>query len=130
MANKHTSAKVNSNKNGHELSIQQHESDCPILPVPQLEQLQNFKPEAVDWVISQTQIEAEHRRTQVTTVNRYVFIEHILGQVFAFLIGMAGVCFGSYVALHGQPVAGGIIATSALTGLAAVFLSGRGKKPT
>jgi uncharacterized membrane protein len=70
MANKHTSAKVNSNKKGHELSIQQHESNCPILPVPQLEQLQNFKPEAVDWVISQTQIEAEHRRTQVTTVNR------------------------------------------------------------
>ncbi|MFZ2451487.1 MAG: hypothetical protein WAW36_13305 [Methylovulum miyakonense] len=46
MANKHTSAKVNSGKDGHQLSIQQQETDCPILPVPQLEQLQKFKPEA------------------------------------------------------------------------------------
>ncbi|TAN71040.1 MAG: hypothetical protein EPN17_02485 [Methylobacter sp.] len=128
MANKHTTAKVNSDKNGHQLSIQQHETDCPILPVPQLEQLQSFKPEAVDWVIAQTQIEAEHRRSENIKVNQYTFIERILGQIFAFLIGLAGVCFGSYVALHGQPTAGGIIATSALAGLAGVFLSGRRSK--
>ena len=128
MANKHTTAKVNSNKDGHQLSIQQHETDCPILPVAQLEQLQKFKPEAVDWVINQTQLEAEHRRSENIKVNRYTFIERILGQIFAFFIGLAGVCFGSYVALHGQPTAGGIIATSALAGLAGVFLSSRGNK--
>jgi len=128
MANKHTTAKVNSNKDGHQLSIQQHETDCPILPVPQLEQLQKFKPEAVDWIINQTQLEAEHRRSENIKVNQYTFIERILGQIFAFLIGLSGVCFGSYVALHGQPTAGGIIATSALAGLAGVFLSSRGNK--
>lgn len=125
MANKHTTAQVNSNKDGHKLSIQQHETDCPILPVPQLEQLQKFKPEAVDWVINQTQIEAEHRRAENIKINKYTFIEHIIGQIFAFIIGLAGVCLGSYVALKGQPTAGGIIATSALAGLAGVFLSGR-----
>jgi len=125
MANKHTTANVNSNKNGQHVSIQQHETDCPILPVPQLEQLQKFKPEAVDWIIQQTQIEAEHRRSENITVNKYTFIERIVGQVFAFLIGLSGVGFGSYVALHDQPTAGGIIATSALAGLTGVFLSGR-----
>jgi len=128
MANKHTSAKVNSSKDGHQLSIQQQETDCPILPVPQLEQLQKFKPEAVDWIIQQTQIEAEHRRSETIKINNYTFIERLFGQIFAFLIGMAGVCFGSYVALHGQPTAGGIIATSALAGLTGVFLSSRGSK--
>jgi hypothetical protein len=46
----HTQAKVK-HRDGHQLSIQQHDSDSPIIPVPQLEQLQKFKPEAVDWVI-------------------------------------------------------------------------------
>ena len=57
-----------------------------------------------------------------------MFTERILGQVFAFLIGMAGVGFGSYVAIKGEPVAGGIIATSALAGLAGVFLSAKIRK--
>ncbi|WP_156829791.1 hypothetical protein [Methylovulum miyakonense] len=128
MANKHTSAKVNSGKDGHQLSIQQQETDCPILPVPQLEQLQKFKPEAVDWVIKQTQIEAEHRRSETIKINRYTFIERIVGQLCAFLIGIAGVVGGSYVAISGQPEAGGVIATAALTGLAVVFLTGRAKR--
>lgn len=127
MATKHTSAKVNSNKDGHELSIQQHETDWPILPVPQLEQLHKFKPEAVDWVIQQTQIEAEHRRSETIKINKYTFVERILGQIFAFIIGVVGVGGGSYVAVNGQPEAGGVIATAALTGLAVVFLTGRSK---
>lgn len=122
---RHTSAKVNSSKDGHQLSIQQQDSDCPILPVPQLEQLQKFKPEAVDWVIKQTQIEAEFRRSETTKINNYTFIERIVGQLCAFFIGIAGVCGGSYVAINGEPEAGGIIATAALTGLAVVFLTGR-----
>ena len=125
MANKHTTAQVNNSKGNRQLSFQQHETDCPILPVPQLEQLQSFKPEAVDWIINQTQIEAEHRRAQIIRVNKYTFIERIAGQIFAFIIGLSGVLFGSYVALSGQPAAGATIAGAALAGLAGVFLSGR-----
>lgn len=97
------------------------------MPVPQLEQLHKFKPEAVDWVIQQTQIEAEHRRSETIKINKYTFVERILGQIFAFIIGVVGVGGGSYVAVNGQPEAGGVIATAALTGLAVVFLTGRSK---
>ncbi|MCX7096547.1 MAG: hypothetical protein NTV43_01435 [Methylococcales bacterium] len=128
MANKHTTAQVKNTKGDQQLSIQQHETDCPILPVVQLEQLQRFKPEAVDWIINQTQIEAEHRRAQIIIVNRYTFIERIAGQVFAFVIGLSGVLLGSYVALQNQPTAGAAIAGAALAGLAGVFLSGRRAK--
>ena len=79
MANKHTTATANANKDGHHLSIQQHETDSPILPVAQLEQLQRFKPDAVDWVINQTQIEAEHRRTETIRINHYTFIRKAPG---------------------------------------------------
>ena len=127
MTNKSTTARLN--RRDGELTVSQHETDSPIIPVAQLERLQQFKPEAVDWVIAQTQIEAEHRRTQDRRINTYIFVERTLGQVFAFLIGMSGVIGGAYVAVHEQPWAGATIASLALTGLAVVFLTGRGKKP-
>ena len=127
MGNKSTQTSL-SHRDGHSFSIQQHETDSPILPVAQLEKLNEFKPDAVDWIISQTQIEAEHRRSEYRRINTFIFIEKTLGQIFAFLIGISGVIGGSYVAVHGQEKAGGIIATAALTGLAVVFLTGRLKK--
>lgn len=128
MSNKHTTAKVHRHSGGDELTVQQHETDSPILPVVQLEHLYRFKPEAVDWVISQTQIEAEFRRSEQIRVNKYVFIERLCGQIFALIIGLAGIVAGAYVAVGGQPAAGGTIASLAITGLAVVFLTGRNKK--
>lgn len=126
MANKSTQVNI-SNRHGR-LTAQQQETDSPIIPVAQLERLHQFKPDAVDWVIKQTQIEAEHRRTEGKRVNTFVFIERVVGQIFALLIGLAGIGVGGYVALHGEPGAGGTIAGLAITGLAAVFLTGRAAK--
>ncbi|MDO8293599.1 MAG: hypothetical protein Q7T29_12175 [Gallionella sp.] len=125
MANRHTTAKVT--RKDSELTLSEHETDSPVIPVAQLERLHTFKPEAVDWVISQTQIEAEHRRNETSRVNGFIFTEHIIGQIFALVIGIAGIGGGSWVAVSGQPLAGGTIATAAITGLAVVFLTGRKK---
>jgi uncharacterized membrane protein len=126
MANRHTTAKAK--QGDKELTVQQHETDSPLIPVAQLRELNEFKPEAVNWVIQQTQIEAEHRRIETHRINTFIFVEKLLGQVFALLIGLAGIGCGSYVALHGQPVAGGTIASLSLTGLAVVFVTGRKNK--
>jgi uncharacterized membrane protein len=126
MANRSTTARVR-NRDG-DLTVQQQETDSPIIPVAHLERLNAFKPEAVDWVIKQTQVEAEYRRKEGKRVNTFVFIERILGQLFALLIGLSGIGAGGYVALNGQPAAGGTIASLAIAGLAVVFLTGRGKK--
>lgn len=129
MANRHTNAKVTQQKDGNrELTLSEHETDSPIVPVAQLERLHVFKPDAVDWVISQTQIEAEHRRKETSRINGFIFLEHLIGQIFALIIGIGGIGAGSWVAIGGQPWAGGTIATAAITGLAVVFLTGR-KKP-
>lgn len=129
MGNRHTNAKVTQKKGGDsELTLSQQETDSPILPVAQLERLSLFKPDAVDWIISQTQIEAEHRRKETSRVNGFIFAEHLIGQIFALIIGVSGIGAGSWVAVSGQPWAGGTIATAAITGLAVVFLTGR-KKP-
>lgn len=123
MTNRQTTARLN--RPDGEVTVSQHETDSPIIPVAQLERLHQFKPEAVDWVIQQTQIEAEHRRAQDQRINTYVFIEHTLGQIFAFVIGLSGVMGGAYVAIHEQPWAGATIASLALTGLAVAFLTGK-----
>ena len=129
MANRHTNAKVTRQRDGNsELTLSEHETDSPIVPVAQLERLHVFKPDAVDWVISQTQIEAEHRRKETSRINGFIFTEHLIGQIFALIIGTGGIAAGSWVAVSGQPWAGGTIATAAITGLAVVFLTGR-KKP-
>ena len=129
MANRHTNARVTHKRGGdQELTLSQQETDSPIIPVAQLEQLSLFKPEAVDWVISQTQIEAEHRRKETSRINGFIFFEHLIGQIFALIIGIGGIGAGSWVAINGQPWAGGMIATASITGLAVVFLTGR-KKP-
>lgn len=123
---KSTTASVK-DRNG-ELTLQHHDSDSPILPVAQLEQLSRIKPEAVDWVINQTQIEAEFRREETKRINTFTLVERIIGQVCALIIGLAGILGGSYVALNGHEASGGTIASVALTGLAVVFLTGRVKK--
>lgn len=125
MANRSTTAKVNRH---NELTLQQNETDSPIIPIAHLERLQAFKPEAVDWILNQTQIEAEHRRREGKRVNTLIFTERLIGQIFALLIGLSGIGAGGYVALQGQPAAGGTIASFAITGLAVVFLTGRNKK--
>lgn len=124
MTNRQITAKKS--KDG-ELSVQHNETDSPVIPVAAMERLHGFKPEAVDWVIQQTQAEAEFRRNETKTINKFVFIEHLLGQIFALLIGLAGVVGGCYTAIQGQPWAGGLIATASLTGLAVVFLTGQNK---
>jgi len=126
MANKSTQVNV-TNRHGS-LSAQQQETDSPIIPVAQLEKLHHFKPDAVDWVIKQTQIEAEYRRAEGKRINTLVFIERLIGQIFALMIGLAGIGIGGYVALKGEAAAGGTIASIAITGLAVVFLTGRSKR--
>jgi hypothetical protein len=124
---KTTTANVR-NRHG-DLTVQHHETDSPLLPVAQLEHLHQFKPDAVDFVIEQTKIEADYRRSETQRLNTLVFVERVIGQVFALLIGLSGIFSGAYVAVNGQPTAGATIASLSLTGLAVVFLKGKMSKP-
>ncbi|PTQ89139.1 hypothetical protein [Agitococcus lubricus] len=123
MANKQTTAHLK-DKDG-EILLQQNATDSPLIPINQLERLHNFRPDLVDWVIQQTQIEAEHRRHTVKIVNRSVFIERVFGQFCALSLGLAAIIGGVYAAINGAETAGGIIATAGVGGLAAVFLTGK-----
>ncbi|MGL4408268.1 MAG: hypothetical protein ACRCTU_07750 [Zoogloea sp.] len=121
MASKAVQARAR-NRNGDELTLQAHESDALTLPVEQLERLHNFRPDLVDFVITQTQAEAEHRRRNDTCVNRFIFIERITGQLAAVFVAALGIGGGIYAGLHGEPVLGGTIASITIGTLAVAFL--------
>lgn len=111
------------NKNGDQLTVQSQETDSPILPVAQLQQLHDFRPDLVDFVIEQTKKEAEHRRTQDSRVNWFIFVERIFGQLAAILVATLGVGGGIYTGLEGQPWLGGTIASVTIGTLAVAFIS-------
>lgn len=119
---KHLKAEGTDGNQG-KFSIQQHEIDSPILPIEQLKQLHEFRPDLVDWVINQTQKEAEHRRSIDVETNSYVFREITLGQILGAIIGIVGTLAGSYVALQGQPAAGIAIASVSMGTLAIAFIA-------
>lgn len=107
---------------GGEMVVQDNHSDAPLLPIAGIERLHNIRPDRVDWVFDQTQIEAETRRKEQHRINTFVFIERILGMVFAFSIGAFGILGGIYAALHDHEWIGGIIATTTIGTLAVSFL--------
>ena len=92
MGNKSQRATITDNTG--ELTLQQVETDSPVLAVDQLEKLHTFKPGAVDWVIKETEKEADYRRTESRCIRRFVFIERFAGQVFGLIIGLPALSLG------------------------------------
>jgi hypothetical protein len=110
-------------KNGDQLTVHAHESDAFLLPVAQLEQLHEFRPDLVDMVIEETRLEASYRRAEARKVNWFIFLERVFGQIGALLVASLGIGGGIYLGLHGQPVLGGTIATVTIGTLAVAFLT-------
>ena len=94
MAGKHTH--VNAQDGKKSITLSQQTTDAPVLPVPQLEILHGFRPDLVDWVVKETSDEAAYRRSESHRVNTFTFIERLVGQIFAFGIGIAGAIGGAY----------------------------------
>lgn len=93
-----------------------------MLPIAGIERLHAIRPDRVDWVFEQTQIEAETRRNEQTRINTFIFIERISGMLAALLVGIGGVGGGIYAALQGHDWLGGIVATTTIGTLAVAFL--------
>lgn len=110
------------NGKGEELAISTHDTDSPILPVAQIEKLNTFRPDLVDFVIQQTEKEAEFRRAMTQKVNSWIFVERMFGMICALLVGVFGIIGGGYVGLKGQPILGGTIVGAALGTLALAFI--------
>lgn len=102
--------------------VQDNHSDAPLLPIAGIERLHAVRPDRVDWVFEQTQIEAETRRREDRRTNTFIFVERMAGIIGALTIGAGGIGGGIYLGLQGHDVLGGIVASSTIGTLAVAFL--------
>lgn len=121
MANRSLKAEAK-NKNGDQITLHSQDTDALILPVPQLEALHQFRPDLVDLVVRETQLEAAHRRKQEVRVNVFIFVERLIGQIAAVLLALMGISGGIYAGIKGQPWLGGVIVSATIGTLAVTFI--------
>jgi hypothetical protein len=107
------------------MMVSHQSSDAPLLPVHDLEKLHQFRPDLVDFVVTQTALEAESRRVRAKKLNTFIFIERIFGSICALSIGIAGIGGGVYAGLNGQPWLGSVITTTTVGTLAVAFIYGK-----
>jgi len=110
---------------GKSLSLVHTSSDSPILPAEQIKTLHSLDPKYVDWILLQTEKEAEHRRKQESRINKFVFAERVGGLLCAAAIALSGLVIGGYAIISGHDVAGTTICSGFLVALVGLFLRGK-----
>ena len=107
---------------GRELQLSETTSDSPILPVAQLGELQKIDPSLVQWVVTQTQAEAEFRRSETNRVNRYIFIERLAGLLSGALVAIVGLLIAAYTAVKGHDWVAAAIGGATLVAIVTVLV--------
>jgi hypothetical protein len=120
MANSHT--KASAKGDGKELTVSSTTTDCPILPIEQIERLQKIVPHRVEWVFEQTNAESEYRRTENRRVNTLVFIERTAGLLFALIVALSGLAAAAYCASLGREVTASVLGGTTLVGMVTAFI--------
>lgn len=121
VSNRQTTAHVKG-RDGKELLVQDSHSDAPLLPIAGIERLHQIRPDRVDWVFEQTELESASRRTEQKRINSMVFVERIFGIVAALVMGVSGIAGAVYLGLNGHDWLGGTIGTATIGTLAVAFL--------
>ena len=121
MANSHTKMQARRGQ----VDVSSTTTDSPILPIEQIERLQEIAPHRVEWVFDQTQIESHSRRTETKRINTMLFVERMAGLVFALLVSLLGIGAAVYLALEGKEITASIIGGGTLVGLVTAFVAGR-----
>jgi hypothetical protein len=121
MANGHTNLQA-TDASGTKLSLQHTSTDSPILPAANLKELQLIDPSLVGWVIRETEVEATHRRTESSRINKFVFIERMSGVVAATLATVLGFVMATYMVLQGHDWAGVAIGGGTLVTIVTVLV--------
>lgn len=114
------------NQNSH-LTVSQHDTDAPILPVAQLERLHQFYPDGVPWVISEATLEGKFRRKEITRVNTFVFVERVLGIFAGLTIGATALIISYLLAMAGHDSVAAIIGGTTVVALVGAFIYGKKK---
>lgn len=96
-------------------------------PLPNPDTLKKFDeivPGAADRVITQFELQSEHRRYLEKRFSVHEIIKSYLGLACGFIIGAGSVGGGIWLAVSGNDILAGIIGGGGIIGLVAVFVYG------
>jgi hypothetical protein len=125
MSTKASKTEVRTNNPNVGIVHQELHSDTFYLQPEQIERIHAVRPDLVDVIVNQTIDESKHRRNIVNKKSLFVFIDRLIGKLFAFILGLSGILGAIYAGVNGQIILGGAIATGSLTVLAVAFLAGK-----
>ena len=107
-----------------QLTVAQHDTDAPILPVEQIARLKEIHPERVDWVFQEATLEGGFRRSETRRVNTFIFIERLIGMIAGLSIGVTALIIALKLAMAGHDWVAGIVGGTTVVGLVSAFLIG------
>lgn len=110
------------------LTVAQHDTDAPILPVEQIARLKEIHPDRVDWVFQEATLEGNFRRSETKRVNTFVFLERLIGLASGLIIGVTALVIALKLALAGHDWVAGIVGGTTVVGLVSAFLIGARRK--
>ena len=113
---------INAKTKDHELTVHDHQTDSPLLPIAQIERLHAIRPDRVDWVFEQTESESKARRKQAERIHTFVFVERMLGMLCAFTLGAGGLAGAIWLAYQDKQMAAIGIGGATLASLVSTFL--------
>jgi len=110
------------------MTLSAHDSDAPLLPMSQIERLQQICPERVPWLFDETQKEGDFRRAETTRINWMVFAERMIGQIAGLVIGCVSLWVSYLLAMSGHDWVAAVIGGTTVVGLVSAFVIGVKKK--
>lgn len=113
---------------GHIVSQHQVEVRQTSGPIPDPETLAAFQrvlPDAGERIFRMAEGEQKHRHKLDTREQAMRWGAVWIGQLFAFLLMLAGTCGGIYLITQGRPVSGFVTIVASLGAVAVAFIKGR-----
>lgn len=118
-----------------QITVQQSSFSGPLPPPETLASYNAIMPGAADRIIKMAEAEAEHRHDQECRalaadilINKIQAWETVLGQLLGFSVAVFTIGAGAYAAIHGAQIAGSLMGSAGVIGLATVFIMGRRKQ--
>lgn len=114
-------------KPNNSIQVTRQEAQFYAGPLPHPDTLQRFNeivPGAADRILKQFEAQSEHRRYLEKRFSFHEIIKSYLGLACGFVIGAGAIGGGIWLAVLGNNILGGIIGSTGIIGLVAVFVYG------
>lgn len=113
---------------GRLLGVTQTRFSGPIPPPQLLKGYEDIMPGSAREIFDMAKDQAAHERSFENKALGAQMRDNLLGQVFGFLIGTIAILAGTYAAVNGAQLSGGLIGGGGVAALTAVFVLGRRPK--